>query len=209
MRFDTPLNVVIKPAEADFRFSFGVIHDFSRRGFCFVSQDVNINLKEILEFKIQHPFNKDFVSASGSVVWKKQIDSKYLVGIEFINMNRESKSDILDYSYNLWAEKRQSKKFNCWDFKKCGREEGGSLAQELGTCPALTEQKLNGIHGGRNAGRVCWVVAGTLCGGKPQGTFAKKYNECGLCDFYNNVKKIEKGNFIPTIYHLNKLETIS
>lgn len=76
---------------------------------------------------------------------------------------------------------------NCWEYKKCGREPGGKETDSLGVCPAATESRLDGVHGGRNAGRACWVVAGTLCGGNVQGTFAKKYSSCEKCDFYRTV----------------------
>lgn len=82
------------------------------------------------------------------------------------------------------------KKPNCWEFKKCGREPGGSKTH-LGICPASMENRLHGVHGGRQAGRACWIVAGTLCGGQAQGTFAQKYANCEKCDFYQAVKKDE------------------
>jgi hypothetical protein len=84
-----------------------------------------------------------------------------------------------------------TRKFNCWEIKKCGREPGGTHAGDLGVCPATREQKLHGVHGGKNAGRSCWVLAGTLCGGTVQGTFAQKYGNCQSCDFYEAVKKQE------------------
>jgi hypothetical protein len=42
-----------------------------------------------------------------------------------------------------------------------------------------------------NAGRACWVVAGSLCGGKVQGTYASKLNNCWRCEFMNKVKQEE------------------
>jgi hypothetical protein len=62
---------------------------------------------------------------------------------------------------------------NCWEFKKCGREAGGAKAKELGVCPAYPD---NGVH--------CAHIAGTLCGGKVQGSFAMKVATCMRCDFY-------------------------
>jgi hypothetical protein len=86
---------------------------------------------------------------------------------------------------------------NCWEFKKCGRQEGGIMADVLGVCPAFTESRLNGVHGGTNSGRACWIIAGTFCGGKVQGTFAEKELSCLGCDFYKLVRKEEvaKGTF--------------
>jgi signal transduction histidine kinase len=59
----------------------------------------------------------------------------------------------------------------CWEFMKCGRD----VDKEL-KCPAYP-----------NFGRACWVVAGTYCEGKVQGTFAQKYADCRKCEFYNMV----------------------
>ena len=64
---------------------------------------------------------------------------------------------------------------DCWEFKKCGREACGLRAAELGVCPAYP-----------NHGRSCAVVAGTLCGGKVQGSFAMKLVNCMKCDFWRS-----------------------
>ncbi len=97
-------------------------------------------------------------------------------------------------------------KINCWEFKQCGREPGGKNAAELGVCPSTTCTVLDGAHGGKNAGRACWVVAGTLCGGKVQGTFALKYKNCEVCDFYNMVRAEEKSDFQLSILLITKLK---
>jgi hypothetical protein len=97
------------------------------------------------------------------------------------------------------------KKVNCWEFKGCGREPGGMHIQEYGVCPATQEKKLDGIHGGINAGRSCWVMAGTLCKGEVQGTFAQKYKNCEICDFYKHVKQEEFPQFVLSAILLNKL----
>lgn len=77
---------------------------------------------------------------------------------------------------------------NCWDFKKCGRQPGGNRALELGVCHASTFAKANGLNGGRNGGRICWALTGTLCGGEVQGTFAEKLGNCSGCEFYRLVQ---------------------
>jgi hypothetical protein len=87
-------------------------------------------------------------------------------------------------------------KINCWELKECGREPGGKVAVYLGVCPAATEERFNEVHGGKNAGRACWLVAGTLCGGKPQGTFAQKIETCEMCDFFLKVKSEEQDSFM-------------
>ena len=62
---------------------------------------------------------------------------------------------------------------NCWEFKQCGREQGGANAEALGVCPAWPDH-----------GEDCWFVAGTLCGGQVQGTYADKLGSCRKCEFY-------------------------
>jgi hypothetical protein len=83
-------------------------------------------------------------------------------------------------------------KKNCWEHKKCGREPGGSKAAELGICPVTTYTELDGAHEGQNAGRACWAIAGSLCGGKIQGTYAQKLHNCWRCEFMNAVKAEEE-----------------
>ncbi len=97
-------------------------------------------------------------------------------------------------------------KINCWEFKKCGREPGGEKTNLKGDCPAATEKKLNGVLGGKNAGRTCWVVAGTLCRGNTIcGTFAEKEHDCLMCDFYLSVRSEGGKNFISAGALLKKI----
>ena len=86
-------------------------------------------------------------------------------------------------------------KTNCWEFKKCGRQPGGAKELELGVCKASTNFTHNGVNGGKSAGRYCWKVAGTLCGGKVQGTFAEKMMNCAACEFFKMVKTEEGAAF--------------
>ena len=66
-------------------------------------------------------------------------------------------------------------KMNCWEFKRCGREAGGTKSYELGVCPAYPDH-----------GQCCARVAGTFCGGEVQGTFAIKLATCVDCDFFES-----------------------
>jgi len=88
------------------------------------------------------------------------------------------------------------RKTNCWEVKKCQRQPGGSKEKELGVCPASVNFTHNGKNGGRGAGRYCWKVAGTLCGGKVQGSFAQKMMNCAQCEFFKMVKTEEGINFM-------------
>lgn len=97
---------------------------------------------------------------------------------------------------------------NCWEIKKCGREPDGLHAEELGICPASVETKLNGINHGKNAGRSCWALTGTLCGGIVQGSFATKLNNCMQCNHYKDVLFDEGKNFKKSTEILNLLKSI-
>jgi len=82
-------------------------------------------------------------------------------------------------------------KENCWEIKKCGRQPGGARASELGVCIASLDTTHDGRNDGNNAGRYCWRVAGTFCGGKVQGDMAAKIMDCVQCEFFQLVKKEE------------------
>ena len=88
------------------------------------------------------------------------------------------------------------KKRNCWECMKCGRNPGGSKVHRLGACPATTDGRYDGINGGRNGGRCCWAIVGTLCDGDIQGTFAHKFEDCLKCPFYLEVERQEGRFFI-------------
>ena len=65
-----------------------------------------------------------------------------------------------------------AQRVKCWEFMRCGRDKDATVR-----CPAYP-----------HFGRICWVVAGTFCEGKPQGTFAQKYEDCTRCEFYRQLE---------------------
>ena len=76
---------------------------------------------------------------------------------------------------------------------------------ELGVCPASTESRVHGVNGGLNAGRACWAVVGTLCGGKVQGAFAAKAANCVMCEHYRTVAREEGDGLMNPTAILKKL----
>jgi hypothetical protein len=80
-------------------------------------------------------------------------------------------------------------KLNCWEFKNCGREKGGLLADVLGVCPVAKAMKYDGVHGGRAAGRICWKIRNSssceinLTDSQP--------SSCHDCSFYRRVQHEE------------------
>ncbi|RUT73188.1 two-CW domain-containing protein [Ancylomarina longa] len=79
------------------------------------------------------------------------------------------------------------KVINCWEYFRCGREQGGVNAEELGVCPTSTLDVFNGINGGTAAGRYCWTVNGTICHDNLQGKLEDKLLSCINCSFFKLV----------------------
>ena len=86
-------------------------------------------------------------------------------------------------------------RLNCWEFRKCGRETGGANTTLTGPCPASTETAPHRVHGGINAGRACWAVAGIFGPGDPQDPLSHQMKDCEICDFYLSVLDEEGEDF--------------
>ena len=95
----------------------------------------------------------------------------------------------------LAEETRSIMARNCWQIIGCGREPKGFNVDKYGVCPASTDRKSDGINSGVNAGRYCWKVSGTLCGGEAQGIETKNMVSCTICRFYLHVKSQEGADF--------------
>jgi len=98
------------------------------------------------------------------------------------------------------------KKQNCWEFKHCGRQPSGANAAQLGVCPAATAASANGINSGINGGRACWAIAGTLCGGVVQGSYATKVANCMNCEFFKKVAPEEAAGYQTSRQILDRLK---
>ena len=93
-------------------------------------------------------------------------------------------------------------KLNCWEVLKCGLQPGTAKAKKYGACIAATEEALNGINSGKNGGRACWALLGTLCyeGSVPkkQKTYSQKLSRCLKCRFFELVAIEEGADFKNT-----------
>jgi hypothetical protein len=76
-------------------------------------------------------------------------------------------------------------KLNCWQFKNCGREPGGVLAEALGECPVAAAMKFDGLNDGVGAGRACWMVPDSAC--RESRSQMARIDPCHTCDFYKRV----------------------
>jgi hypothetical protein len=85
---------------------------------------------------------------------------------------------------------RELKK-NCWEFKSDLQESGKESKEGCSQCPVPQLTNYDGINGGKNGGRVCWLITGTLCSEDVQLTYSHKLGTCRKCDFYLTVEKEE------------------
>jgi hypothetical protein len=70
-------------------------------------------------------------------------------------------------------------KYNCWEFMKCGREVGGDRTDELGICPVSSFLSADGLNGGVNGGRICWIIEENGCNDK----LIHRKDFCFHCEF--------------------------
>ncbi|MFZ5572145.1 MAG: protein kinase domain-containing protein [Thermodesulfobacteriota bacterium] len=87
---------------------------------------------------------------------------------------------------------------NCWEYKRCRREPGGDLAATAGVCPAAADGSFDGLNRGKNAGRICWAVSGTVCDQRTDGDFRQKREACGNCTFFQRVQAEEAARNLVT-----------
>jgi hypothetical protein len=60
-----------------------------------------------------------------------------------------------------------NRNMRCWHYNECGHEKDS-------LCPATA----------KSAGRSCWLVAKTKCGGKVHGEHTQRVKSCGGCPYY-------------------------
>ncbi|MDH4321753.1 MAG: ATP-binding protein [Desulfobulbaceae bacterium] len=77
----------------------------------------------------------------------------------------------------------------------CGQGPGQEKSQCHGVCPAASEEKLDGVNGGVNGGRACWMVAGTNCASRMGDNADFKSSACYNCRFFQQVRREEGDNF--------------
>lgn len=74
-------------------------------------------------------------------------------------------------------------KLNCWEFMKCGKEIGTDKNGKQDVCPIASEKSADGLNGGVNGGRICWVIADLCCEKSIQCSDKKRKDPCFSCEF--------------------------
>jgi hypothetical protein len=127
--------------------------------------------------------------------WSRKLFDDYGVEIKPIIKEIRKWSIAIASSY----EKSGAPKINCWEFMGCS---GLQMSRRVlpfkrsVVCPAALENTFDGLYGGKNAGRACWMVSNTQCNGTVQKTFEQKCKTCLSCDFYRLTMEDEEDTFI-------------
>ncbi|MBF0139553.1 MAG: hypothetical protein HQL74_04640 [Magnetococcales bacterium] len=87
---------------------------------------------------------------------------------------------------------------NCWEVKKCGFEK---VTPGEKTCPAVAFDAADGFLGGKNGGRACTFIPGTLCGGDGPCSTTDKTERCQQCKFFYDLKESYGAIFTPGNFH--------
>lgn len=85
------------------------VQDFSSEGLKLI---INLNLKQgtPMEINFSLPEKKTTTSLSGEVSWTKSAGNQMELGLKIKRMNKEIKSEILDYLFPKWLEKKRGQK---------------------------------------------------------------------------------------------------
>ena len=98
------------------------------------------------------------------------MEKKNDLAMIFSGLRRDLRSFITlslkenETSWQQWISRvKRDVHVRCWEMKGCTRTD----------CPSY-----------KNTCGRCWLIAGTMCGGKPLGGFASKYKSCTECEVY-------------------------
>jgi hypothetical protein len=62
----------------------------------------------------------------------------------------------------------------------------------------------DGINDGKNAGRICWLIASTMCKAETGGIFETMLETCGECKFYKLVTEEEGESVVLSLTTLRE-----
>jgi len=79
--------------------------DFSREGMKLSIDFINLKPGSNMDLRLYCPEKKEFTSLSGEITWKKWVKGKLEVGIKIKEMDKISKSEILNWIFPRWLEK--------------------------------------------------------------------------------------------------------
>lgn len=84
-------------------------HDFSREGIK-LSINFNIEMGSNMEVNLHIPEKKLSVPVTGEIIWVKSVDNRLEAGLQIKDMDNELKSEILNWIFPQWLEKKKEEK---------------------------------------------------------------------------------------------------
>lgn len=83
-----------------------LLTDFSRGGLRILIPQTDFLKKDLVTLKIYLPNRTPPISIHGGIKWMGPKEDYWEVGININKMNPIDKSEILDYAYKIWREKK-------------------------------------------------------------------------------------------------------
>lgn len=84
-------------------------HDFSREGIK-LSINFDIEMGSDMEVNLHIPDKKISVPVKGEIVWIKSVDNRLEAGLKIKEMDNELKSEVLNWIFPQWLEKKRGQK---------------------------------------------------------------------------------------------------
>ena len=109
-RFDVPMKVTMDNEKIGKASLTGTTKNLSRSGLCFETDNTDIQPNDRIELNIEIPDNKASYPLLVDVMWKQQVNDRYLTGVKIVSMDSEAKSEVLDYAYDMWLNNVRSRR---------------------------------------------------------------------------------------------------
>jgi hypothetical protein len=110
LRFECSLPVDLVKVDGKNNISRNIeAHDFSREGIK-LSINFNIEMGTNMEVNLLIPEKKLSIPVTGEIIWVKSVDNRLEAGLRIKDMDNEQKSEILNWIFPKWLEKKKEEK---------------------------------------------------------------------------------------------------
>lgn len=110
LRFECLLPVDLVKVDGKDNISRNIeVHDFSREGIK-LSINFNIEMGTNMEVNLLIPEKKLSIPVTGEIIWVKSVDNRLEAGLRIKDMDNEQKSEILNWIFPKWLEKKKEEK---------------------------------------------------------------------------------------------------
>lgn len=81
-----------------------IVTDFSREGLRLVTRHFTSESQPEIEVRLDLPWNQRSTVVTGEVKWTHFHENNIEIGVHLTGIDSQTKSEILDYSYELWRQ---------------------------------------------------------------------------------------------------------